>query len=139
MGDGILAYFPENMQDNCIITSVKIHEAINESSLLPVGIGCDFGEVIIGDIGEETRLDYTLIGSPVNFASRMCDNAKGGTIAISNRVYERLDSNLKENILVLPSFEKIKVQMKKSDPETEGIKFNSSEFKRNTVNKKNKK
>ncbi len=96
---------------------------IEDNKLMPVGIGCAFGEVIIGDLGEETRLDYTLIGATVNYASRMCDTAKEREIAITSIVYDRLDILLKTKINASPSFEKIKVKIKPGDPEIEAIKF----------------
>lgn len=123
IGDGILSYFPENLIDNSIIIASKIHKLIAENKLLPVGIGCDFGEVIMGDLGEETRLDYTLIGETVNFASRMCDSAGKGEVSITDKLYERLSKKLKEQIKRLPSFENIKIKIKPTDPEVSGIRF----------------
>jgi class 3 adenylate cyclase len=120
MGDGMLAYFPEHRLRSCIVAAEKIHHLIAESGLLPVGIGCDFGEVIMGDIGQEARLDYTLIGSIVNFASRLCSSAGKGEIAFSQRLFSLLDAHIKEQ-MPSHSFRSIWVKIKPTDPEIEGV------------------
>ncbi len=123
IGDGLLAYFPENRLDDCVAVAIKIHRAVAEHNLLPVGIGSDFGEVTMGDIGEEARLDYTLIGATVNFASRMCDSACAGEVAVTCRLYERLNRDLKDKIKELPTYEQMIIKLKENDPEMEGVKF----------------
>ncbi|GAB4351986.1 MAG: hypothetical protein Kow0099_36170 [Candidatus Abyssubacteria bacterium] len=123
MGDGILAYFPEYKLSNCATAAVRLHEAIANSGLLPVGIGCDFGEVIMGDLGQEVRLDYTLIGAVVNFAARMCNSAGKRQIAFTKRFYEGLNPESKEELAGAYSVEAIKVRVKPQDPEMEAVLF----------------
>ena len=122
LGDGILAYFHEQNLPRIIAIARMIHEAVRENMLLDVGIGCDYGEVIMGDLGEENRLDYTLIGPAVNFASRMCDSAGKGEVALTERLYEKL-KQVSGAGDVPDAVERIKVRMKASDPEIEGVKF----------------
>ncbi|MFP4396417.1 MAG: adenylate/guanylate cyclase domain-containing protein [Anaerolineales bacterium] len=124
LGDGLLAYFPTQHLADCVDVAMRIHQTLAENkALLPVGIGCDFGEVTMGDIGEEARLDYTLIGTPVNIASRMCNEAASGEIVLTARFTTQLDDDLRVMLLDQPGFEQLTVHQKPGDPEIEGVKF----------------
>ncbi len=54
----------------------------------PIGIGIASGELIVGEIGNEQRSDYTVIGRVANLGSRLCDHALGSDIFISDGTYE---------------------------------------------------
>ncbi|RJP70169.1 MAG: hypothetical protein C4532_09675 [Candidatus Abyssobacteria bacterium SURF_17] len=121
MGDGMLAYFPENKLADCANATMKIHEDIARNNLLPVGIGCDFGEVIMGDIGQELRLDYTLIGATVNSAARMCSTADKGQTVFTSRFFEKLPDDTKTSITNTHTPQHIKVKLKPKDPELDAV------------------
>jgi len=55
---------------------------------LRAGIGIAQGYATIGSIGFEGRLDYGAIGTVTNLAARLCAEAQGGQILISQRVHE---------------------------------------------------
>jgi adenylate cyclase len=55
-----------------------------------LGIGLDFGEAFVGNIGQRALFDFTAIGDVVNTASRLQGQAKGGEIVLSERVAKGL-------------------------------------------------
>ena len=97
MGDGLLAIFPlsdENAAPNLIaaIREAQITlEQLNQTNIqkghepLGYGIGVHVGDVMYGNIGSKTRLDFTVIGPAVNIASRLESQTKivGKTVLLS--------------------------------------------------------
>jgi len=87
MGDGMLAIFPAEDDDDFSASSVHALEAATEGlerldtinqarrttgrSELRTGIGLHLGEVIYGNVGAAGRLDFTVIGPAVNEAARI--------------------------------------------------------------------
>ena len=57
---------------------------------LDLGIGIGKGFATLGAFGYEGRWDYTAIGSVVNLASRLCDEARGGQTLLDRRTYAAL-------------------------------------------------
>jgi adenylate cyclase len=61
-----------------------------EGPFVEMGIGLDFGEAFVGNIGQRALFDFTAVGDIVNTASRLQGQAAGGEIMLSERVAERL-------------------------------------------------
>ena len=51
-----------------------------------IGIGLDFGEAFIGNIGDTAVHDFTAVGDVVNTAARLQSHAAGGEVLISARL-----------------------------------------------------
>jgi class 3 adenylate cyclase/HAMP domain-containing protein len=104
LGDGILAFFgaPEPMEDHparAVACALEMQAAMdeinaeNEAEGLPrltMGIGVNTGRVVVGNIGSERRTKYSVVGSDVNFASRMEAFALAGQVLISETTFSRV-------------------------------------------------
>ena len=51
-----------------------------------VGIGLDFGEAFIGNLGDQAVHDFTAVGDVVNTASRLQGHAAAGEVVLSDRL-----------------------------------------------------
>ena len=49
------------------------------------------GYATLGQIGFDQRLEYAAVGSVVNLASRLCDEARAGQILVSQRVFGSIE------------------------------------------------
>ena len=66
---------------------------------LTLGLGVAAGYATCGQIGFEGRFEYTAIGSVVNLAARLCGEAKGGQILVSDRVVAMLGDALRADLI----------------------------------------
>lgn len=82
LGDGVLAVFPvtdetgspEVSCSNALLSANQMFEkAATDPELKTVkfGIGLHFGDVLYGNVGSNSRLDFTVLGSTVNMTARI--------------------------------------------------------------------
>ncbi|OIO01605.1 MAG: hypothetical protein COX65_04975 [Elusimicrobia bacterium CG_4_10_14_0_2_um_filter_56_8] len=60
---------------------------------LGVGIGVHCGQVIAGNVGSESRMDYTVMGDTVNFTARLQGKAPAGAVYVSSAVKEKTQAD----------------------------------------------
>jgi adenylate cyclase len=85
LGDGMMATFGATGPDefvprDALAAALDMIATIDEWNLgrvavgrtpIRIGIGIDFGEVVAGDVGDDRRLEFTVVGNIVNVASRI--------------------------------------------------------------------
>ncbi|WP_146348029.1 adenylate/guanylate cyclase domain-containing protein [Phaeobacter marinintestinus] len=75
LGDGLLAIFPTEAgaDDACARALSAARQAHRAEGVAGVafGIGLHFGEVLYGNIGSRTRIDFTVLGPSVNMVARI--------------------------------------------------------------------
>jgi adenylate cyclase len=58
---------------------------------LSFSVGIALGYATLGRVGFDGRYDYGAVGSVMNLASRLCDQAEPGQILVSNRVFAEVE------------------------------------------------
>jgi PAS domain S-box-containing protein len=100
LGDGLMALFGTPLEQpdhprHAVQAALEMQAAVadlnaarRDADLAPlhIGIGINSGEAIVGNIGTEERMEYTVIGDMVNVAQRLQTEAAGGDIVISDNV-----------------------------------------------------
>ena len=99
-GDGMMVYFNDPVEiDNPALVAVTMAIGMQarfagleqdwhrRGYSLSLGIGVALGFATIGAIGFEGRRDYGVIGNVTNLAARLCGEARGGQILVSQRVH----------------------------------------------------
>lgn len=126
MGDCIMAFWnaPTDQIDHsdlALKASFDMEKALHEFNInfkedkgmeLKIGIGINTGECIVGNMGSEKRFDYTVLGDPVNLASRL--EGQSGTYGFQRILGADTVNNLKTDAHL---FEVDLIQVKgKSEP-----------------------
>ncbi|MDC7124777.1 MAG: adenylate/guanylate cyclase domain-containing protein, partial [Spirochaetales bacterium] len=101
IGDAIMALFPDKPEDALaaakeMIEHVNIynkHRANCGYKAIDIGIGIHTGNMILGVIGDEKRMQGTVISDAVNLASRIQDVTKlyKAPVVISHETFVKLD------------------------------------------------
>ncbi len=103
-GDGIMVFFndPVPVADpspRAVRMALEMQQAIGRLAdgwkrrghALTMGVGVAQGFATIGGIGFPGRIDYGAIGTVTNLSARLCGEASGGEILVSQRVRALLD------------------------------------------------
>ena len=109
-GDAIMAFWGaplplENHAQSACYATLEMQEhlqKLNESFRakkqpeLYARFGLNTGSVIVGNLGSSTRFDYTVIGDPVNIASRLegVNKVYGTQIVISETTYQECQDSI---------------------------------------------
>ncbi len=97
VGDEVMALFgiPKAKQEDglhAVKTAYEIQRRLKEWNIereregkqsIQMGIGIDIGDVVAGNMGADDRQNYTVLGSHVNLAARLCSLAPPGKIYLS--------------------------------------------------------
>tara|TARA_A100001201_G_scaffold142780_1_gene141968 strand:+ start:1177 stop:2925 length:1749 start_codon:yes stop_codon:yes gene_type:complete len=102
IGDAMMAIFNAPLdldmhEDRAILTAIEIKKQMEEANLdIDIGIGINSGDAVIGNMGSDTRFDYTAIGDAVNLAARMESSCKevGEDIVIAENTALQTDMKL---------------------------------------------
>ena len=82
IGDAMMAIFnaPVDIdmhEDRAILTAIEIkRQMLNANLGIEIGIGINTGYAVVGNMGSDTRFDYTAIGDAVNLAARLESSTK---------------------------------------------------------------
>ncbi len=106
LGDAIMAFYGaplpgEDDVQRALRTCLEMRESFDRLRRevyperlrsLGLGIGIHAGEAIVGNVGSERLMDYTVIGDVVNVARRLQEIARPGEILISGEVVRLVPS-----------------------------------------------
>jgi adenylate cyclase len=82
IGDAMMAIFNapldlDNHEEAAVLCAKEIQNQFKSSKIsVEIGIGVNTGPAVVGNMGSETRFDYTAIGDTVNLAARLESSTK---------------------------------------------------------------
>jgi adenylate cyclase len=106
LGDGLMAIFGAPVEQpnstlNAVQAALDMRERLHKFNLareiggeepVLVGIGINYGDAIVGNIGSRERMDYSVIGDTVNVAQRIQTFTEGGQIILAEPAYRRVEA-----------------------------------------------
>ena len=108
MGDAILAIFGNPLAAVAAAVEVQTQfQQLNEfrvmggAEAVELRIGIHSGKVIVGNVGTNHRMDWTVIGDVVNTASRIEKESVPGAVLISEPTFERI----RQQVITLDRFQ----------------------------------
>lgn len=121
LGDGLMAifgapYYNDDDAINAVNAAIGMQRCLNKLNTeikrlnfapIEIGIGINTGDVTVGCIGSDRRMDYTAIGNPVNLANKLMSLAKGQQILISESTYQLLGNVFRTKPLADPELKSL--------------------------------
>lgn len=105
IGDAVMAFFgaplpQDDHADRAVLTGLMLQRMVNDWNIeraktnlvaVKVRVGINSGLAVVGNVGTEKRVDYTVLGAAVNIASRLESGvAKPGQVVISQNTMDRI-------------------------------------------------
>ncbi len=93
---------------NCALKMLEERDRLNREAAdqgtgraVDIGIGITTGEVVAGCIGSHDRLNYTVVGSNVNLAARLCGIAEANQVVIDAATLSEIDHSQPETTALM--------------------------------------
>lgn len=127
LGDAVLVFFDSLDEDyqkavhrcaccayNMCQTTIAFNQQERDAGqpVLGTGIGLNAGQVVVGNIGSETRAKYGIIGGPVNLTHRIQAQAGAGEILVSPEVRRVLGQRIQVGPALTASLKGIEQEVK---------------------------
>ena len=105
IGDAVMAFFgapipQDDHADRAVLAGLMLQRLVGEwnaererqgLATVRIRVGINSGPAVVGNVGTEKRVDYTVLGSAVNIASRLESGvAKPGQLVISKNTLDRI-------------------------------------------------
>lgn len=111
IGDAVMIFFGDPVSKgskddafNCVAMAIEMQrqmkllrqrwEREGIKHKLEIRIGINTGYVTVGNFGAESRMDYTILGTDVNLASRLESSARPGHILISKNTWDLVNDRV---------------------------------------------
>ncbi len=78
----------------CALSMLRVRRELNQTSKhsIEMGVGIATVTVVAGCMGSDQRLSYTVLGTRVNLASRLCDIAQAGEVVMDEETWQEVRS-----------------------------------------------
>ena len=95
LGDGFYALFPKGA-DSAVCCAIEIQRELSRQKITPkdgeplkIGIGIDFNDILLGIIGDKSRMDCIIISNAYYMSELLQRQTKiyGSAITVSNRIF----------------------------------------------------
>ncbi|MBN2498861.1 MAG: adenylate/guanylate cyclase domain-containing protein [Deltaproteobacteria bacterium] len=110
IGDGLLAFFGDPLPQSdharrAVRSALDMLEKVEQLNArwhaqgqhtIQIRIGINTGPVIVGNVGAQRRLEYTVLGDQVNRAQRLEAAARPGCVLISETTFRQVEADFPE-------------------------------------------